>query len=297
MKFMKKLAILSVLTFAAIGCSNSAPTQVQNQPTNTNSSAKKDEMTVMSHSTESVKTPISTANTNASTSAKSSTESPMAKPVDVSKMNANIEKAEKNYKAKSSSAKSKEDLATAYFERAFALTESAQYRSALGDFRRGLKLNPNDAEAKAMHDQILSIFKSINREPPKEGEEPAPLAFDGQKTAPPLATDSRIVFEKGATSTIARGNLKNYDDSKTFVMELRAGQTLKTEQVRDEKSLQYVSVGITDPSGKPVGDADASCNNRKEIKPTVAGDYKIKVIECKKADPWNGEFQLKVSAQ
>jgi hypothetical protein len=80
-------------------------------------------------------------------------------------------------------------------------------------------------------------------------------------------------------------------------MELRAGQTLKTEQIRDENSLHYVTVEITDPSGKAVGDSDASCNSRKEIKPTVAGDYKIKVIECKKADPWNGDFQIKVSAQ
>jgi hypothetical protein len=28
-----------------------------------------------------------------------------------------------------------------------------------------------------MHDQIISIFASIKREPPKEGEEPAPMPF------------------------------------------------------------------------------------------------------------------------
>lgn len=283
---MKKIAILSFLILTAFGCSDSAPTRVENQPSN--SSANRNEMTVMSHSSESVKpTPDS----------KSSTESPMAKPIDVSQMTAKIEKSEADYKAKPNDAKAKENLADAYFERAFALTEAAQYRAALGDFRRGLKLNPTDAEAKAMHDQILSIFKSINREPPKEGEEPAPLAFNGQNTAPPIATDSRIVFEKGATSATAKGSLKNYDDSKTFVMELRAGQTLKTEQVKEENSTHYVTVEVTDPAGKGVGDSDASCNNRKEIKPTVAGDYKIKVVECKKADQWSGEFQIKVSAQ
>lgn len=283
---MKKIAILSFIAFTAFGCTNSAPTRVENQPSNV--SSNKNEMTVMSHSQESVKpTP----------DAKSSTESPMAKPIDVSPLTAKIEKAEADFKAKSTDAKAKENLAAAYFERAFALTQAAQYRAALGDFRKGLKLNPNDSEAKAMHDQILSIFKSINREPPKEGEEPAPLAFTGEKNAPPIATDSRITFEKGATSATAKGSLKNYDDSKTFVMELRAGQTLKTEQVKDENSNHYVTVAITDPSGKGVGDSDASCNNRKEIKPTVAGDYKIKVFECKKADPWNGEFQLKIMAQ
>lgn len=99
-----------------------------------------------------------------------SIESPMAKPIDVSAMTAEIEKAQKN-------PSEKEALAKAYFTRAFALTEAAQYRAALGDFRKGLKLNPNDADAKAMHDQIIGIFKSINREPPKEGEEPAPMAL------------------------------------------------------------------------------------------------------------------------
>lgn len=283
---MKRTAIITLFALTVFGCNNSAPVRVENQPTA--NSSNRNEMTVMSHSQESVKS---------NPGARNSTESPMAKPIDVSAMTAKIEKAESDYKAKPNDAKAKENIAAARFERAFALTEAAQYRAALGDFRKGLKLNPNDAEAKAMHDQILSIFKSINREPPKEGEEPAPLPFDGQKTAAPIATESRITFEKGATSTIAKGNLKNYDDSKTFLIELRANQTLKTEQIKDENSTHYVTVEITDPSGKAVGDADASCNNRKEIKPSVAGDYKIKVYECKKADPWSGEFQLKVSAQ
>lgn len=166
---MKKITILGFIALTAFGCSNSAPTKVENQPTVSNSSANRDELTVMSHSQESVKqTP----------SAKTSTESPMAKPIDVSAQTAKIEKAESAFKAKQTDAKAKENLATAYFERAFALTEAAQYRAALGDFRKGLKLAPDDKEAKAMHDQILSIFKSINREPPKEGEEPAPLPFE-----------------------------------------------------------------------------------------------------------------------
>ena len=102
----------------------------------------------------------------------------MARPIDVSAMTADIEKAEKNYKANPNDEKAKNALAGAYFKRAFALTEAAQYRAALGDFRKGLKLNPNDQDAKQMHDQIISIFQSIGREPPKEGEEPAPLPFD-----------------------------------------------------------------------------------------------------------------------
>lgn len=99
----------------------------------------------------------------------------MSKSVDVTAMTEKIEKAEKEYKAKPNDGKAKENLAAAYFERAFVLTQAAQYRAALGDFRKGLKLKPDDKEAKAMHDQIIDIFKSIGREPPKEGEEPPPL--------------------------------------------------------------------------------------------------------------------------
>lgn len=107
----------------------------------------------------------------------SSMSSPNQQAIDVSEMTAKIEKADKAYKAKSSDPQAKETLAAAYFDRAFALTKAAQYRAALGDFRKGLKLNPNDKEAKDMHDQIISIFESIGREAPKEGEEPPPLPF------------------------------------------------------------------------------------------------------------------------
>lgn len=98
----------------------------------------------------------------------------MAKPIDAATMTADIERAQKEFQK---NPKTKEALANAYFVRATALTGAAQYRAALGDYRKGLKLSPNDKEAKAMHDQILNIFKSIGREPPKEGEEPPPMPF------------------------------------------------------------------------------------------------------------------------
>ncbi len=104
----------------------------------------------------------------------------MAKPIDVAEMSAGIEKAEKEFGANQKNEKAKDNLAKARFARAFALTEAAQYRAALGDFRKGLKLNPSDQAAKKMHDEIIRIFQSINRQPPKEGEEPPPLPFNKQ---------------------------------------------------------------------------------------------------------------------
>ena len=112
---------------------------------------------------------------NVNQKAESSSNSPMSRAIDVTEFNENIEKAKKELEANSQNIEVKNNLATAYFERAFALTEAAQYRAALGDFRKGLKLNPNDREAKEMHDQIAGIFKALGRELPKEGEEPPPL--------------------------------------------------------------------------------------------------------------------------
>jgi tetratricopeptide (TPR) repeat protein len=171
---MKKIAVLSLSALIFTACGNT------NQPTvNTNAvpppvtttQNNSNSLVVSSHSTDKT-----TAPSNPSNSANSqSPASPMSKPVDVTEMTAKIEKNDKELKAKPTDAKAKENLAAAYFERAFALTEAAQYRAALGDFRKGLKLNPNNKEAKAMHDQIIGIFKSIGREPPKEGDEPPPL--------------------------------------------------------------------------------------------------------------------------
>jgi tetratricopeptide (TPR) repeat protein len=179
--FMKKIVVLSLsaIIFTACGGTTTVtntnvtvnrPTAATNAPGATTSANQNNSLVVSSHSTDK-----NAATTNPATSADQSTSSPMSKPVDVTAMTAKIEKADKDLKAKPDDEKLKKASADAYFERAFALTKAAQYRAALGDFRKGLKLNPDDKEAQSMHDQIIEIFKSIGREPPKEGEEPAPL--------------------------------------------------------------------------------------------------------------------------
>lgn len=179
---MKKILAVSLASLVAIGC-NGTSSQTISTANNTNSTsiqsansatnrAANDPAIVSSHSTETQKTNVQPpSNKPASTS----TESPMARPVDVAAMTADIEKAESEFKK---NPKAKADLAKAYFVRATALTGAAQYRAALGDYRKGLKLDPTDEEAKKMHDQIIGIFKQIGREPPKEGEEPKPLPMN-----------------------------------------------------------------------------------------------------------------------
>jgi tetratricopeptide (TPR) repeat protein len=184
---MKKLVVLSFGIFTLVGCGSSNSGSMELQKTtvsNANTAVvtnRQQSETVAAHSMEKSLSPMSNTAVNpanaANRPASGSTESPMARAIDVSAQTTQIEAAEKEFKAKSSDAKVKESLAKAYFDRAFLLTDAAQYRAALGDFRKGLKLNPTDAQAKSMHDQIISIFASIKREPPKEGEEPAPMPF------------------------------------------------------------------------------------------------------------------------
>ena len=107
----------------------------------------------------------------------------------------------------------------------------------------------------------------------------------------------RIIFKRGTRSAVAVGNLNNYKDRKVFIIRVRKGQTLKTEQSSNDSTNHYITVSIIAPNGENVGDSDASCNNRKEITPTQAGDYRIEVYECMKADAWRGNFKLKVRVE
>jgi len=92
-----------------------------------------------------------------------------------------IAKAEKAAKARPNDAAAKTALGEAYLKRGVALTEARQYASALGDYRRTLKYDPDNAEAKQWVDQIIKIYDSMGRESPPEGQEPPPLPYKPKK--------------------------------------------------------------------------------------------------------------------
>ncbi|MEP7211915.1 MAG: hypothetical protein ABI791_02490 [Acidobacteriota bacterium] len=104
-------------------------------------------------------------------------------------------------------------------------------------------------------------------------------------------TVRRIRFARGATSAVVTGHLAGYRGKIVYLIRVRRGQTLRTVQIG---SSHPVTVSVTGPTGD-FADSDASCNNRKEISPTTAGDYRIEVVECRKADPWQGRFRIRVS--
>lgn len=105
---------------------------------------------------------------------------------------------------------------------------------------------------------------------------------------------TRIHLDRGVKSTIVSGTLNGYKSHRTFVIHVRRGQTLKTESA----GKNYITVSIVAPAGSTYEqDMAADCHDRNEVSPTAAGDYKITVVECAKADPWRGKFKLKVSVR
>ena len=106
---------------------------------------------------------------------------------------------------------------------------------------------------------------------------------------------TRIKFSRGAVRANVSGTLNSYRGKRFYMIRVRSGQTLKTEQLGD--SPRRITIFVKDPNGNDIGDSDASCNNRRAVSPTEAGDYTIEVVECRKADPWRGRFTFRVTVR
>lgn len=157
-----KFKFLAILSLFAAACS-SAPRPVQQ---NANSATTADKpQSVLAHSGE--PTP----------SGEKPKWTQSGEPIDTKKFDSDIAAADKALAAKPTDETLKKAAAKAYFDRGFALTEARQYASALGDYRKAIKLNPTDAESKKWIDQIIKIYDGIGKSYPKEGEEPPALPF------------------------------------------------------------------------------------------------------------------------
>ncbi|MBX3281928.1 MAG: hypothetical protein KF756_05565 [Acidobacteria bacterium] len=105
---------------------------------------------------------------------------------------------------------------------------------------------------------------------------------------------TRIKFARGATEKIVSGTLSSYRSKRTFVIRVREGQTLTTESTGDNA----ITISITPPKGSNYDqDMAADCHDRNDVSPTAAGDYIITVVECRKADPWRGQFKFLVTVR
>ena len=165
---------LAIICFAALlaGCAGNAQ-PVQNTANSTSEPQRAEKLqSVTAHTTENQTPRPADSNTNGS-----SKWSQSGNPIDTTKFDAAVTSAEKASKAKPGDSAAKTNLVEAYFDRGFALTEARQYASALGDYRRALKLDPNHAESKKWIEQIIGIYGMLKKDYPKEGEEPPPLPF------------------------------------------------------------------------------------------------------------------------
>lgn len=173
---MKYIAIIG-FSFLFIACGNSSATVQKDNSASQPMRAEKLQSTTV-HTTEGQATP-QPVNANviaAADSAKGGRFSQGGNPIDVTEFNKAITSLEKA-NTRSKDVKTRAELAQAYFERGFALTEARQYAAALKDYRSALKLVPDHAESLKWEKQIIGIYEMMKKEYPKPGEEPEPLPF------------------------------------------------------------------------------------------------------------------------
>jgi hypothetical protein len=169
---MRKPAILPALAACALAAACGAPGPTA-KTTNTNSQASNTQTSIQ-HGTS----PSSDAGVASSHGGAAQPGSPAASatkpPVETPEMDAKIAKAEAKARAAGASDADKKAAARAYFERANFFRDQgspALYKFALADYRRGLRYDPADADARGKMDEIVAIYKSMNRPVPDLGNE------------------------------------------------------------------------------------------------------------------------------
>lgn len=172
---MRNLLIFSTLcvaaTLAACGSDNTKPS-VAGGPSAAPATTQPERATGTSQSNN--VPPISSAHSGGggtSVRPSSSTEKP---DVDTAELDARIEKAEAKVKAKGATDADKRAAAAAYVERANIYYNAGRpnlYKFALGDFRRALRYQPDNAEAREKIDTLVSIYQSMGRPVPNNGNE------------------------------------------------------------------------------------------------------------------------------
>lgn len=177
---MKKIIVLSftALFFASCNSANQQTVNTNIAPINAVQNVANSTV-ISSHSQTNSAT--TSAQTNSTVVPKSETKSKWTQsgePIDTTTFDAEIKQAESKLKAKPTDESLKKALAESFVKRGIALTDARQYASALGDYRRALKLDPSNEEAKKWIPQIIEIYNSINRTYPAEGEEPPALPFE-----------------------------------------------------------------------------------------------------------------------
>jgi len=105
---------------------------------------------------------------------------------------------------------------------------------------------------------------------------------------------TRVNFHRGEHSAVVTGYLSGYKGSRIFLIRVRSGQVMKV----DGLGPHAVSTFLEGPPGSNYQqDMAADCHNHAEVDSTDAGDYKLTVTECSKADRWRGSFRVRITVR
>lgn len=174
---MSRYLVLSVALFAlaqSAGCGQSTSTQNSNTANSNTASTTTSKPPVASDSTTGETSPITSAH-RAATAAPGGAAASSEKPdIETKALDAEIAKAEEKAKASGATDADKRAAASAYVKRGNVYYSAGQpklYKFALGDFRRALRYQPDNAEAREKMDTIVSIYESMGRPVPTNGSE------------------------------------------------------------------------------------------------------------------------------
>jgi hypothetical protein len=175
MQTTPKLLILALAALhASCGPSGNSPSQTSG-PQEANTAVPSSQTPQTSSGAQSQEpVPIAPAHGDNSSKSNSNTGKTQAK-LDTSALDARIAKAESKAKAKGATEADKHAAAAAYLERAnvyFSAGQPTLYKFALGDFRRVLRYEPDNQEARAKMDIIVSIYHQMGIPVPENGNEP-----------------------------------------------------------------------------------------------------------------------------
>ena len=169
------LALLAAIGLAACGSpetkTSNSDTRNTATTTNTNTTAQK----TTGAPAETGAPPISSAHGSGSSAAAPAGPSTSENTgMNTAALDAKIEKAEAKAKAANATEADKRAAAAAYVERGNVFYDAGQprlYKFALGDFRRALKYQPDNSDARDKMEMIVSIYQSLGRPVPTNGLE------------------------------------------------------------------------------------------------------------------------------
>ncbi|MDT4956050.1 MAG: hypothetical protein QOJ02_4188 [Acidobacteriota bacterium] len=165
--FILPLTLTAALLSGACGSSNQSKSDTGTQPPPT--------ATIKQPSQSTATTPTGDAPPVAVAHGGAPPSSGPSGSIDTSALDKKIEQAETKAKAPGAKQADKLAAATAYLERANIFYSAGQptlYKFALRDFRRTLRYDPNNAEARDKQDQIVQIYQQMGRPVPELGNEP-----------------------------------------------------------------------------------------------------------------------------